>query len=178
MISTRHYDSPLGKILIAADEVGVSGLWLEGQKYARDRLPSTCMKNDSPFLTQAVQWLDIYFSGRQPDFMPPLHPVGSPFRRAVWDILLTIPYGKTITYGEIAKQIAKEKGMERMSAQAIGGAVGHNEISVIIPCHRVVGANGNLTGYAGGIDKKIALLRLEGVDMRNFFVPKRGTHTP
>ncbi len=107
--------------------------------------------------------------------MPPLHPIGSAFRQSVWEILLQIPYGQTVTYGEIARQLADKQGIAKMSAQAVGGAVGHNEISVIIPCHRVVGTSGSLTGYAGGVDKKAALLKLERADMSNFFIPKKGT---
>ena len=107
--------------------------------------------------------------------MPPLHPVGSPFRRAVWELLLEIPYGQTTTYGELSRRLAAEKGIAHMSAQAVGGAVGHNGISIIIPCHRVVGTGGSLTGYAGGVDKKVKLLELERADMRGFFVPKKGT---
>ena len=114
-----------------------------------------------PVFEQAKEWLTIYFSGQEPDFLPPVHMTGTPFQLTVWEILRTIPYGKTITYGEIAKEIAVRKGIPRMSAQAVGGAVGHNKISVIIPCHRVVGTNGSLTGYAGGIDKKRKLLTLE-----------------
>lgn len=121
------------------------------------------------------RWLTIYFSGREPDFIPPLHIIGSTFQLAVWEILRKIPYGKTTTYGEIAKTIARQQGLPRMSAQAVGGAVGHNEISIIIPCHRVVGTNGSLTGYAGGIDKKVKLLNLEKADMTKLFVPKKGT---
>ena len=107
--------------------------------------------------------------------MPPLHPIGSAFRQSVWEILLQIPYGQTVTYGEIARQLADKQGIAKMSAQAVGGAVGHNEISVIIPCHRVVGTSGSLTGYAGGVDKKATLLKLERADMSNFFIPKKGT---
>ena len=117
----------------------------------------------------------MYFSGKAPHFIPPLHPAGSAFRQAVWQILLQISYGQTITYGEIAHRMSKLKNVSHMSAQAVGGAVGHNEISIIIPCHRVVGTNGSLTGYAGGIDKKISLLELEHADMSHFFVPKKGT---
>ena len=120
---------------------------------------------------QTKRWLDLYFSGREPGFMPALNPAGSAFRRAVWEILLKIPYGKTTTYGQIAREIAAARGLAKMSAQAVGGAVGHNEISIIIPCHRVVGTHGSLTGYAGGIDRKIKLLQLEGVDMRGLFTP-------
>mgnify|MGYP000926299127 FL=1 len=124
---------------------------------------------------QTRRWLDLYFSGREPGFTPALNPLGSAFRRAVWEILLKIPYGKTTTYGQIAREIAAARGLAKMSAQAVGGAVGHNEISIIIPCHRVIGAHGNLTGYAGGIDRKIKLLQLEGIDMQGLFTPAKGT---
>lgn len=112
-------------------------------------------------LSEARRWLDVYFGGQEPDFTPPLHPAGSAFQQEVWALLRRIPCGQTTTYGALARQLAAERGLSRMSAQAVGGAVGHNVISIIIPCHRVVGANGSLTGYAGGIDKKAALLRLE-----------------
>ena len=175
MTFTQYYDSPLGRILLAADEIGLTGLWFEREKYYADNLPEEHTEQETPILAEAKRWLDIYFTGKEPDFLPPLHPIGSVFRQAVWEILLQIPYGQTITYGEIARQIAEQKGLARMSAQAVGGAVGHNEISVIIPCHRVVGTNGSLTGYAGGIDKKVKMLELEHADMRGFFVPKKGT---
>ena len=151
--------------MLAADETGLRGLWFDGQKYFARDLSAERIEQNTPALTEAKRWLDIYFAGKEPDFLPPLHPTGSAFRQSVWEILLKIPYGQTITYGDIAN----------MSAQAVGGAVGHNEISVIIPCHRVVGANGSLTGYAGGIDKKIKLLKLERADMAQLFVPKKGT---
>ena len=175
MTFIQYYDSPLGRILLAADEIGLTGLWFEGQKYYAAQLPEAHTEQETPILTEAKRWLDIYFTGKEPDFLPPLHPIGSAFRQAVWEILLQIPYGQTMTYGEIARQIAAQKGLARMSAQAVGGAVGHNEISVIIPCHRVVGTNGSLTGYAGGIDKKMRLLELEHADLHGFFVPKKGT---
>ena len=175
MTSIQHYASPLGGILLAADEMGLSGLWFDGAKYFADNLPSEHEERETPILSDAKRWLDIYFAGQEPDFMPPLHPTGSEFRVAVWGILLNIPYGKTTTYGEIARQLALKQGRPKISAQAVGGAVGHNEISIIIPCHRVVGANGSLTGYAGGIDKKVKLLELEHTDMKRFFVPKKGT---
>ena len=175
MTFIQHYDSPLGGILLAADEVGLTGLWFDGEKYYADNLSTEHTEQDTPILAEAGHWLDVYFSGREPDFLPPLHPIGSAFRQEVWEILLQIPYGQTTTYGEIARQLAKQHGLSRMSAQAVGGAVGHNEISIIIPCHRVVGTNGSLTGYAGGIDKKIKLLELEHADMTGFFVPKKGT---
>lgn len=175
MVSTCHYDSPLGGILLAADEIGLTGLWFDGEKYFADHFPSEHTERETPILVEVKRWLDIYFAGKEPDFLPPLHPIGSAFRQSVWEILLQIPYGKTTTYGEIARQLAEKRKLPRMSAQAVGGAVGHNEISIIIPCHRVVGTNGSLTGYAGGIDKKVKLLKLERTDMTGFFVPKKGT---
>ncbi len=175
MIFTQHYNSPVGGLLLAADDSGLIGLWLDGEKYFADSLPESHDEMETTILYDAKRWLDVYFSGREPDFMPPLHPSGSDFRKAVWKLLLEIPYGKTVTYGELAKKLAVQRGIARMSAQAVGGAVGHNEISIIIPCHRVVGTNGSLTGYAGGIEKKIRLLELEKVDMSCFFVPAKGT---
>ena len=174
-VYTCTYKSKLGDILLAADEIGLTGLWFEGQKYFANTLPDGTISQETPILTEAKRWLDIYFNGKEPDFTPPLHPTGSAFRQAVWQILLQIPYGQTTTYGEIAKKLAKMQNAPHMSAQAVGGAVGHNEVSIIIPCHRVVGTNGSLTGYAGGIDKKVALLTLEQTDMSRFFVPKKGT---
>ena len=175
MVSICHYESPLGGVLLAADESGLTGLWFEGQKYFADNLPAERAERETETLALAKRWLDIYFAGKEPDFMPPLHPVGSPFRRAVWELLLEIPYGQTTTYGELSRRLAAKMGIAHMSAQAVGGAVGHNEISIIIPCHRVVGTGGSLTGYAGGVDKKVKLLELERADMRGFFVPKKGT---
>lgn len=175
MIYTCTYLSPLGNILLASDEIGLTGLWFEGQKYFANTLPDKRIPQETEILTEAKRWLDIYFSGKKPTFTPPLHPVGSTFRQAVWQILPEIPYGQTITYGEIAGKIAEKENISRMSAQAVGGAVGHNQISIIIPCHRVVGTTGSLTGYAGGIDKKIALLELEHADMSRLFVPQKGT---
>ena len=173
MIFVQHYDSPLGGILLAADGIGLRGLWFDGQKYLARDLPAECIGQDTPALAEARRWLDIYFAGSQPDFLPPLHPVGTAFRQSVWEILLQIPYGRTTTYGEIARQLAEKQGLARMSAQAVGGAVGHNPISLIIPCHRVVGASGSLIGYAGGVERKIQLLKLEGTDCIKLFVPKK-----
>ena len=170
-----HYQSPVGNILLAADEIGLTGLWFEGQKYFALYLDKEHEEKELPIFKQTKRWLDVYFSGKEPDFSVPLHFTGTDFQNEVWEILYSIPYGTTMTYGEIAKQIAAKRGLKRMSAQAIGGAVGHNEISIIVPCHRVVGSNGSLTGYAGGLDKKIWLLTLEKVDMQSFFVPKKGT---
>ena len=175
MMFTAHYQSPLGEILLAADEVGLTGLWFDRAKYYAAGLAPQSTERETPPLTEAKRWLDVYFSGKIPDFMPPLHPIGSDFRQEVWALLLQIPYGHTVTYGELARQLAEKQGRPRMSAQAVGGAVGHNKISIIIPCHRVVGTGGSLTGYAGGIDRKVKLLALEQTDMTRFFVPKTGT---
>ena len=175
MIFIQHYDSPLGGILLAANETGLTGLWFEGQKFFARDLPAERVEQNTPALSEVKRWLEIYFTGKEPDFMPPLHPIGSAFRRSVWDILLRIPYGQTTTYGEIARQLAEKQGRPRIAAQAVGGAVGHNKISIIIPCHRVVGTNGSLTGYAGGIDKKVKLLEWEHTDMTGSFVPRKGT---
>ncbi len=158
-----HYTSPLGPMLLAADSVGLTGLWFEGQKYFARALEAEHSEQEIPVLASAKQWLHIYFSGNEPDFTPPLHLIGTAFQKEVWEILRRIPYGQVTTYGAIAAQIAARRGLAHMSAQAVGGAVGHNPISVLVPCHRVVGSQGALTGYAGGIDKKRALLRLEAV---------------
>ncbi len=172
---TTTYDSPVGKLLLAADDVGLTGLWLEGEKYYALGLDEEHEAREVPVFDQARQWLDVYFTGREPDFMPPIHMLGTPFQKEVWELLRKIPYGQTTTYGALAGQIAKQRGLERMSAQAVGSAVGHNELSIIVPCHRVVGGNGSLTGYAGGIGKKIALLKLEGAYREEFFVPRHST---
>lgn len=160
-----HYSSPLGDILLAADSVGLTGLWFEGQKYFALNLDKEHEEKEIPLFAEAKRWLDIYFSGKEPDFSVPLHFTGTEFQNEVWELLLVIPYGQTTTYGELAKRIAGKRGVKHMSAQAVGGAIGHNNISVIVPCHRVVGTNGSLTGYAGGIDKKVKLLELEKADI-------------
>ena len=169
MTYTMHYDSPLGKILLAADEEGVTGGWFEAQKYFAAKLPPEHEEGTMPVLGDACRWLDVYFSGREPDFTPKLHLIGSDFQQAVWALLLQIPYGQTTTYGALAKQLAEKNGGKRVSAQAVGGAVGHNPVSIIVPCHRVVGSDGSLTGYAGGIDKKIRLLTLENAEAANLY---------
>ena len=161
MVYTASYASPLGGIVLAADEIGLTGLWFTGAKYFGAGLPASAAKAETPILAETRRWLDIYFAGQCPAVLPPLHPSGSPFRRAVWSILLTVPYGETTTYGAIAQQLAAQRGLEHLSAQAVGGAVGHNPISILIPCHRVIGADGSLTGYAGGVEKMRALLELE-----------------
>lgn len=163
-----------GKILLASKDNKLIGLWIEGQKYFLSSIKEEIQENSNDGVLLATKsWLDRYFNGQKPNIDElNLSPIGSDFRQAVWKILCKIPYGETITYNDIAKEIARQRKIKKMSAQAIGGAVGHNPISIIIPCHRVVGTNGNLTGYAGGIEKKIWLLRHEHVNMENFFIPK------
>lgn len=165
---THHYDSPLGGIMMASDGEALTGLWFDGQKYFADTLSEEHTAKNLPIFERTSHWLDVYFSGKSPDFIPALNMKATPFRKAVWEILLSIPFGHTMTYGEIAGMIAKQKGLSSMSAQAVGGAVGHNSISLIIPCHRVIGSNGNLTGYAGGLEKKRSLLTMESIATRKY----------
>ena len=196
MIYTMQYDSPIGSIVMAGDGESLTGLWFVGQKYFGSTLPGgeACAWNREwsaeglhkvcggnltevregitenphlPIFQTTKRWLDIYFRGEIPDSIPPLRMEGTPCRKAVWDILLSIPYGQTMTYGEIASKLAEQRGLPRMSAQAVGGAVGHNPISIIVPCHRVVGSDGSLTGYAGGVERKAALLALEQSHIRS-----------
>lgn len=171
MVFTQRYASPLGGLLLAADEQGLIGLWFDGARHFAANLPEAREEKRTPILDETARWLDDYFSGGQPDFTPPLHLIGSAFRLRVWARLLEIPYGQTTTYGALAKRL----NAGRMSAQAVGGAVGHNPISIIVPCHRVVGTNGSLTGYAGGLERKIRLLEIEQTDMHGLFRPKKGT---
>lgn len=179
------YDSPIGKLTLSGDGTCITGLWIEGQKYfgrtleTGSREENSCGKapdaDSREVFGRAFKWLDAYFKGEKREITFPLAPKGSAFQRSVWDILREIPYGETITYGEIAKILSDRQKRPFMSAQAVGGAVARNPISILIPCHRVVGTNGSLTGYAGGMERKIKLLTLEGVDTRCFFIPKRGT---
>lgn len=173
MLYTCFYNSPLGGITMASDGTALTGLWFNGQKYFAEGLAETAAAKTLPVFDEAVRWLDIYFGGRRPDFTPLLNLEGTAFRKEVWKLLLQIPYGQTTTYGELAAQLAVSKGLKRMSAQAVGGAVGHNPISIIVPCHRVVGTGGSLTGYAGGLPKKLALLKLEGIDTAKFTLPTK-----
>ena len=163
---THYYDSPLGSITMTSQGAALTGLWFEGQRSSADMLSDCRTDPDLPVFGPACRWLDLYFSGRDPGFTPPLLLRGTAFRRAVWDVLLTIPRGRTMTYGEIAEQIAVQTGVPRMSAQAVGGAVGHNPVLLIVPCHRVIGSGSSLTGYAGGIEKKRKLLLLEQEGIR------------
>ena len=166
-------ESPIGKITMASDGESLTGLWLEGQKYfGRTAGNELCRRDDLPVFAAAKSWLERYFSGRQPTISElPLAPFGSEFQKGVWALLCQIPYGEVTTYGAIGKQIAKRDCLPAMSARAVGQAVAHNPISIIIPCHRVVGADGRLTGYAGGVDRKRWLLELEGVDMARHIFP-------
>ncbi len=170
-----EYSSPLGIIVMAADDGGLTGLWFEDQKYFAVNLPADSKRGMSPVLERTAEWLDCYFGGRDPGFMPPVHLTGTPFRMAVWEMLQRIPYGTTVTYGAIAREIARREGRPHIPAQAVGGAVGHNPVSILVPCHRVVGSDGSLTGYAGGTDRKLKLLRLEKADMTGLFVPEKRT---
>jgi methylated-DNA-[protein]-cysteine S-methyltransferase len=171
------YQSPVGKLTLAADGGNLVGLWLAGQKYFMAGFAGGVPRNDNlAVFAQVKSWLDRYFAGERPAAAElPLSPIGGKFRQAVWQILREIPYGEVLTYGEIARKIAARTGQTKMSAQAVGGAVGHNPISIIVPCHRVVSKNGNLTGYAGGIKTKEKLLKFEGVNMEKLFAPKKRT---
>ncbi|MBO5543270.1 MAG: methylated-DNA--[protein]-cysteine S-methyltransferase [Oscillospiraceae bacterium] len=157
----HHVDSPLGGITLASDGEAIIGLWFDGQQYFGSTLDAVHEERQLPVFDEAGRWLRIYFSGKDPGFLPPLRMRAGAFRKEVWEILLTIPHGQTMTYGHIAGLLAEKAGRNHMSAQAVGGAVGHNAISLMIPCHRVIGSDGSLTGYAGGIDRKRSLLRLE-----------------
>ena len=169
----QFYDSPLGELVMSSDGNALIGLGLASQQAARVAIVGRRPQEKSlPIFQETARWLDTYFRGRAPSFTPKLTLSGSDFQKRVCEIMLTIPYAETITYGEIAAQIARERGIPRMSAQAVGGAVGANPILLIVPCHRVIGAGGNLTGYGAGMERKIQLLTLEKVDMASLYVPK------
>lgn len=171
------YSSPVGRLMLTSEGENLTGLWMDGQKYFGATVGDQLADGEAvPALRQTAEWLDRYFAGKKPAVSElPLAPRGGDFRQAVWQILCEIPYGSLTTYGEIARTLAARQGKKSLSAQAVGGAVGHNPISIIIPCHRVVGSTGSLTGYAGGLEKKISLLRLEGVDVERLKIPTRGT---
>ncbi|MDR1305166.1 MAG: methylated-DNA--[protein]-cysteine S-methyltransferase [Verrucomicrobiales bacterium] len=177
MTYTTQYSAPVGQLILTSDGENLTGLWREGQKYFAATVTSPLTVRDRlPVLIAARKWLDKYFAGPPPAIADlPLSPAGGEFRQLVWRLLRKIPYGQVVTYGDLAKQVAARLHRPAMSAQAVGGAVGHNPISIIVPCHRVVGANGSLTGYAGGLAAKIQLLTREGVDMTRLFVPARST---
>lgn len=167
-------DSPVGPVTVASDDEAIIGLWLEGQKYFEATLEAAEERPDLPVLAEARAWLERYFAGDDPGALPPVSPRGTAFQQRVWAQLAEIPYGQLTTYGQIARHLEEQTGA-RTSARAVGSAVGRNPISIILPCHRVVGSTGSLTGYAGGLQKKIALLRIEGVDVEALSTPKRGT---
>lgn len=158
---TAYYETPMGGMTMASDGEGLTGLWFEGQRfYGATLMQEHEVREELPVFDLTRRWLEVYFEGRCPDFTPPLTLRGSDFRLQVWQQLLQVPYGSTTTYGELARRLVKESGT-RVSAQAVGGAVGHNPIALIVPCHRVVGSDGSLTGYAGGLERKKGLLALE-----------------
>jgi methylated-DNA-[protein]-cysteine S-methyltransferase len=176
MYHSTNYPSPVGTITLACQDGNLVGAWIAGQKYHGSALSGQMAENNAmPPLNAAKKWLDKYFAGKKPAISElPLSPIGSAFRQAVWRILREIPYGEVITYGDIAKKMAAAMNREHMSSQAVGGAIGHNPLSIIIPCHRVIGSDGSLTGYAAGVKTKAKLLALEGVDMSRLFSPARG----
>ena len=177
----RYYqttmDSPVGIITLGSDGESLVGLWTAGQRFFGGTVPGPMLpKDDLDVFSMTKDWLNRYFDGGKPEISElPLAPIGGEFRQTVWKMLTEIPYGEVITYGALGERIARQRGMEKMSAQAVGGAVGRNPISIIIPCHRVVGAKGSLTGYSGGIQRKLRLLRHEGVDTGRFLIPTKGT---
>ena len=165
MLYTARYSSPLGALSLSCDDAGLTGIYF-------DRPAAGPAAPNCPCLRETIRWLDRYFAGQDPGPLPPLHAQGTPFQRAVWALLREIPYGQTTTYGARAAHIAAQAGRARMSAQAVGGAVGRNPISILVPCHRVLGAGGNLTGYAGGLERKVRLLALEGVETEKLRWPR------
>lgn len=178
MYYSAKYRSPIGLITLVSDDTdNIVAVWMEGQKYYGDSVRGEIIEQENvPALRKASKWLDRYFAGERPDIDELLlAPNGGEFRQQVWEILRNIPYGEVVTYGDIAKEIAKKQGKKEMSAQAVGGAVGHNPISIIVPCHRVVGSNKSLTGFSGGISKKMKLLQHEGVDISELAIPTKGT---
>ena len=174
MIYYTVYDSVIGKLTLASDGINLIGLWIEGQKYFKSYIKEEMIyNNDLEIFKEVKRWLDNYFSGKKTSIENlKLKPDGSEFRKLVWKILCKIPYGKVRTYKDIAQEISNITGKKKMSSQAVGQAIGHNPISIIIPCHRVIGTNGNLTGYAGGLEIKKKLLEFENVDMTNLYIPK------
>ena len=164
-----YYNSPIGKILLASDDLGLTGLWLHSDRFYADNLTENHQLGTNKYLTDATKWLDLYFEGKCTNFLPKLHLSGTDFQKSVWHALLKVPYGEVTTYKKIAEEVAGRP--THLPIRAVGGAVGKNHIALIVPCHRVIGSNGNLTGYRGGIDKKIQLLQLEGIDISKFSLP-------
>lgn len=167
------YESPLGTMILTADEEGLTGIHFEKAPDTPEGLDKLPKAQDNEFIQEGKHWLHGYFEGRHLGWRPPLHLKGSEFQNQVWKALLTIPYGQTVTYGDVAREVGKERHMDKMSARAVGGAVGSNPVALIVPCHRVVGANGSFTGYGGGLKRKVKLLELEGVDVSKFTMPKK-----
>lgn len=157
--------SPIGLLTLASDGEALTGLWLEGQRFFPGTLPAADLERELPVFAQTRRWLELYFQGREPDFFPPVRLSGTPFQLTVWEALRTVPYGKTVTYGELARRLSAQSDHPHVFARAVGGAVARNPVSILIPCHRVVGANGSLTGYAGGLDRKRKLLALERISL-------------
>lgn len=177
MVYKWMYKTPndFDDMLMNSDGEYLTGLWFIDSRDASKHIID-CEEKELPIFKETSKWLDIYFSGKSPDFIPKYKINNlTPFRKSVSDIMCSIPFGKTFTYNDISKVIAKDRGLKRMSSQAVGGAVGWNPICIIIPCHRVVGSNGSLTGYGGGIKNKVSLLKLEGSNMENFTIPTKGT---
>lgn len=174
MIVISHYSSFLGDLLLAVKEDKLVGLWIEGQKYYLSNFQEEMKEdNQNKMIVKTKEWLDKYFKGEKTSIKDlDYYFIGTDFQKQVWKILQTIPYGTVVTYKYIALELAKQKGIKSMSSQAVGNAISHNPISIIIPCHRVIGSNKSLTGYAGGIDKKLKLLELEKVDVSSFMIPK------
>lgn len=173
MLYKQFYDSPLGRITLVCDDAGLTGLRFEDSSQQEACAGREFEEAPHPHHAAASRWLDDYFLRKDPGFLPPLHLVGTPFQKAVWEELLKIPYGGTRSYGEIAEAVGERLGTPGMAAQAVGGAACRNKIALIVPCHRVIGADGNLTGYAGGIERKIVLLALEGADLSRIYLPKK-----
>lgn len=172
----RHlsfYDSPLGRMFITSDEIGLTSVGFSNQRFSYDDDDMEYEEGDSDSIRDGKRWLDIYFSDKEPLFLPPLHLIGTAFQKEVWEILLSIPYGCVATYGDIAKKTAENHNIEKMSSRAVGGAVGHNPISIIVPCHRVIGSGNNITGYGGGLERKLKLLSIEGYDISKLKMPRR-----
>ncbi|WP_066639004.1 methylated-DNA--[protein]-cysteine S-methyltransferase [Desulfolucanica intricata] len=167
------YNSHIGMLTVLSDGENITGLWIKNIRNSENSEIIEVDAGDLPVFEKTREWLDCYFDGKEPDFMPPVKTKGTEFRQSVWRILREIPYGKVITYGDIAGRIALQTGKTKMSARAVGGAVGNNPVSILIPCHRVVGAKGNLTGYGGGLDIKVRLMQLEGMDMSRFHMPSK-----
>lgn len=175
MLYYKKISSPLGEITLRSNGESLTGLWFADDKHYGDKDIQDARDAELPVFVLAEKWLAEYFAGHEPKVDVALQFTGSDFQKRVWKILQNIPYGSLVTYGDIAREIAKQNGLARMSAQAVGGAVGRNPLCIIVPCHRVVGTNGSLTGYGGGMWRKVRLLEVENVDMSKLTVLIKGT---